>query len=294
MGTYPVSSCPIFQNPVHDSAITGIPALGRGSPHTLRCAAPISSISAEIFRISSLDGSPFSHLESESEAPTTIDKCGKALLQICRTLIRSDYNPYQITEAEMKACSRCRKLLALEDFAQKNDARDGRQSRCKRCVNECNREKYADDPEVKTKKDLRRVRRELEADWGQRRAKELSSKREYMAQRMKTEAEKTYRATAKAARSPAQKLCEMVFYRLRRSGHCPHWVKPKSFLPFYELAKSLGPEWSVDHVIPLRGVIVSGLHVPSNLQVIKGVANSRKHNHFDPDNIEVAGLRPKL
>ena len=39
--------------------------------------------------------------------------------------------------------------------------------------------------------------------------------------------------------------------------------------------------WHVDHIIPLQGDLVSGLHVPSNLQVMRGVENVRKHKKFE-------------
>jgi hypothetical protein len=52
----------------------------------------------------------------------------------------------------------------------------------------------------------------------------------------------------------------------------------------YELAplrtKMFGFAWHVDHVIPLQGKNVSGLHVPQNLQVIPGIDNIRKRNNY--------------
>jgi hypothetical protein len=53
----------------------------------------------------------------------------------------------------------------------------------------------------------------------------------------------------------------------------------------YDLAalrtKLFGFSWHVDHVLPLQGKKVSGLHVPNNLQVIPWVDNVRKANGFE-------------
>jgi len=44
--------------------------------------------------------------------------------------------------------------------------------------------------------------------------------------------------------------------------------------------KLFGFSWHVDHVLPLQGKKVSGLHVPSNLQVIPWADNVSKSNKF--------------
>ena len=65
----------------------------------------------------------------------------------------------------------------------------------------------------------------------------------------------------------------------------PRWVDSDELfliLEAYSLAvmrsKLTGISWHVDHVIPLRGKRVSGLHVPMNLAVIPALDNIRKGN----------------
>jgi hypothetical protein len=65
----------------------------------------------------------------------------------------------------------------------------------------------------------------------------------------------------------------------------PKWVSKEELWLIkeaYELAalrtKLFGFSWHVDHVLPLQGKTVSGLHVPDNLQVIPWIENIQKKN----------------
>lgn len=66
----------------------------------------------------------------------------------------------------------------------------------------------------------------------------------------------------------------------------PKWANRFFISEIYDLAKrrtkALGVPHEVDHIIPLRGKTVCGLHVESNLRVVPKAVNRAKAASFDP------------
>lgn len=93
------------------------------------------------------------------------------------------------------------------------------------------------------------------------------------------------------AKHKARILATRAKQRAAKRSRTPIWVDKEHLWLIkqaYELAilktKQFGFSWHVDHVIPLCGKLVSGLHVIENLQVIPGAENLLKNNKFEIEN----------
>jgi hypothetical protein len=88
-------------------------------------------------------------------------------------------------------------------------------------------------------------------------------------------------------RNPHNNAALLAKRRAAKMQRTPHWLSEDDkwmMEQAYELAalrkKMFGFAWHVDHIVPLQGKTVSGLHVPQNLQVIPWVDNLAKSNKF--------------
>ena len=91
-------------------------------------------------------------------------------------------------------------------------------------------------------------------------------------------------------KNKARVLATKAKYRASKRNKTPIWVDKEHLWLIkqaYELAiirtKQFGFLWHVDHIVPIQGKLVSGLHVIENLQVIPGVENIKKKNKFEID-----------
>lgn len=72
----------------------------------------------------------------------------------------------------------------------------------------------------------------------------------------------------------------------KRSKRAPDWADKAAIRKIYKEAAERrinGEDVHVDHVIPLLGKLVSGLHVAENLAIIPAKDNIRKGNKFTPE-----------
>ena len=94
---------------------------------------------------------------------------------------------------------------------------------------------------------------------------------------------KAYQAGWKAANKESH--CVQQGARNRRTRKAtPAWANIPEIKALYAEAKRLtkltGIQMHVDHVVPLKGELVCGLHVELNLRIIPAVENLKKNNSY--------------
>jgi hypothetical protein len=72
--------------------------------------------------------------------------------------------------------------------------------------------------------------------------------------------------------------------KLLQKQRVPAWSNKEEITMWYEVAEVLsrsGVKFHVDHVVPLQGKNVCGLHVSENMQVLPAHLNISKNNQWD-------------
>jgi hypothetical protein len=92
-----------------------------------------------------------------------------------------------------------------------------------------------------------------------------------------------------AKENPEKMNAQKAKRKAARLQRTPTWLTQEQlkrievfYLEAKELEAQTGIRHHVDHIIPLRGKLVSGFHVPENLRVITASENCRKRNRYEP------------
>lgn len=93
--------------------------------------------------------------------------------------------------------------------------------------------------------------------------------------------QKKWRATERGKAIEREKRAKR---RVLENQRTPSWADPDAIRCLYQeaLRKTLetGIVHHVDHIIPIKGKLVSGLHIETNLQVIPAEDNIKKSNKY--------------
>lgn len=155
----------------------------------------------------------------------------------------------------MKCCSRCGITKPFEFFPKKKENKDGYHSHCKQCRASYDKSRYSSQDRSKAYYENHEVEKEA------RRRYYKGNKQDYYVRKAKRRAE-----------------------LLKRT---PLWLTEQNWTHIaciYSVCDMLNREgtgpYEVDHVVPLQGKTVCGLHVPWNLRIITRKENRSKGNKF--------------
>ena len=193
---------------------------------------------------------------------------------------------------QVKTCTKCDSVKPIDAFHKNKRGKFGVSSVCKICQSAYSRIRYSENRDAILEKN---------AEW-------KKANRVVCAQHTRTHRSKDMEATRKSgkvlaaawrARNPDRASQLHKEYRQRNPEKMsalwrrrqqyvdqatPSWANQFFIAEAYHIAKVrekiLGGKWHVDHIIPLRGKTVCGLHVENNLQVIRDKDNLRKGNIF--------------
>jgi hypothetical protein len=84
-------------------------------------------------------------------------------------------------------------------------------------------------------------------------------------------------------RNPHRKLQHARNRQARKRQAIPKWANQEAMNAIYLQARTMGKEYEVDHIVPLKGKIVSGLHCEQNLQILRLRDNRQKGCFRWPD-----------
>lgn len=145
-----------------------------------------------------------------------------------------------------KSCTSCHKLLPLTSFSARTASPDGLKPRCKHCDVDARQAAYYLNPEFRAAAISRATRTK----------------------------QRRFRA------DPAYRKAFNLWGSTKKRTRIPPWVHIADFVPVCQQLIDAGEGFELDHVIPIKGKNVSGLHVPSNVRVVLKSVNRTKFNTF--------------
>lgn len=156
----------------------------------------------------------------------------------------------------MLRCSRCEEDKPCEAFVRRKDAARGYEYNCKEC------RKSAAVKYRATGGNLLAARK-----WKAKNAEYVRAA-----------------ALARQKANPAKASEARRAYEASKIQATPAWTDRQKTAEFYELMQAWNSIWPddpvhVDHIIPLKGKQVCGMHVHTNLQILRAVDNMKKHNN---------------
>ena len=209
---------------------------------------------------------------------------------------------------ETKVCTKCKEIKPLNLFRVDSRLKSGRGSQCQKCTavkalenrNRNIEKARADFRNWRKQNSVKDTKRKLK--WAkENKERTLEIGRNYYHRNKEARLAKQKEAREKNPEYHRQKTNEwrknnmgyiLAANALRHANklqRTPKWLSKEDkakVKAIYDAARNLtvttGQQYHVDHIIPLQGKLVSGLHVPNNLQILHWKENLSKRHKYTP------------
>ena len=176
----------------------------------------------------------------------------------------------------MKTCSKCNEDKSEESFYKKKGYKNGLSSSCKACEKAYHADRYEDNKDHITKRN---------AEWARNNPEKKAAISK--ASGIRNREKRNQQARAFKKRNKAQVNASNAFRRASVREATPPWLDDchkQEIKALYVLSQKFerlfGLKYHVDHIVPLNGETVCGLHVPWNLQILESKMNLKKSNRL--------------
>lgn len=172
----------------------------------------------------------------------------------------------------MKQCSKCKRNLARVQFSKSCRQVDGLQPYCKDCSKEC-------DKKYHRKRDGREKNAYFKKWRQENRKKNIEKRREYEEKNRERDREKkTMYVKRWRKNNPERRRAAENKHRANLILRVPKWLTLDQEQQIKDFYLNCPKGMEIDHIYPLQGKYVSGLHHPDNLQYLTKSENRAKSN----------------
>lgn len=181
----------------------------------------------------------------------------------------------------MKKCTKCGVVKTLDCFY--GNSKGGLLPRCKTChLIQC-AESRRKNPDY-----IRRWKEKNPDAWSNWYKAHAQERRDKFKAYREINKESVAKRLAEWTKKNSDRVNARVAARqIQKHRAIPKWANRCYMADMYTIAKLVteftGIRHEVDHIVPLKGAIVSGLHWEGNLQVLPKVQNISKLNRYWPD-----------
>jgi hypothetical protein len=189
----------------------------------------------------------------------------------------------------MKYCHKCQTTKPFSDFYKCKREKDGCQSRCKACHKkyfEKTKDRRSEYGKKYREENKKKISEYLKSYYQENKDTISEYAKEYHKEYYPQNKEKVLLRNEKWAKSNPDKVrAKFAKRRAKKLQATPDWLTQEhldQIKDIYAHARDCevvtGDKYHVDHIVPLQGKDVCGLHVPWNLQVLPAEVNQSKSN----------------